>query len=644
MNEAAARRLPCSVGKIQDRDILMFKTFRTKLLIGIATLLAIMVALGLWAVVMFSRLGNNIDVILRENYRSVLAAEGMKEALERVDSSLLFAIGGEEAQAREQLEEYQPVFDRNLKIEQNNVTLPGEQEMADALTALRTRYFDLVRKFFALEPIRKEERTRLYFSKLLPTFKDIKRQADGVLDLNQKNMEVESARARAAAALSTRLMMAGLAGAAAVATVIALLLSHAILEPIRAVTRAARAMARGDLDQVVPVVTRDELGELASAFNKMSRTIREFREAGTARLLRAQQTAQATIDSFPDPVVVLDPAGSVERANPSARRILGVWPSTPDSAAPWTPPPPLRAPLAAVLGGGPDSLPTGLDNTLCVRDDGHERFFLPRVISIRGDDGLLGAAVVLSDVTKFRLVDQLKSDMVSTVSHELKTPLTGVQMAVHLLLEEAVGPLTSKQTELLLAARQDSDRLLAMINDLLDLTRIEQGRIKLDLHALDPAALVAEAIGRFDMKAHDRGVILSHSVGSGLPAVTADEERVAHVFDNLVGNALEHTDRGGSVRVSVSAGVGVGVVRFAVEDSGEGIAPEHLPYVFDRFYRAGGSRPGKARGVGLGLAIAREIVLAHGGEIDVRSEPGRGSTFFFTLPAATYKSSDTRDD
>src|SRR5205823_93418 len=158
-----------------------------------------------------------------------------------------------------------------------------------------------------------------------------------------------------------------------------------------------------------------------------------------------QRTAQATIDSFPDPVVVVDPDGVVERANPAARRILKVAPEGSDAAAPWAPPAPLKPPIAEVLGGGPDALPTGLDNALCVRDDGQERFFLPRVVAIRGRDGLLGAAVVLSDVTKFRLVDQLKSDMVSTVSHELKTPLTGVQMAVHLLLEEAVGPLNLKQ-------------------------------------------------------------------------------------------------------------------------------------------------------------------------------------------------------
>ena len=441
-------------------------------------------------------------------------------------------------------------------------------------------------------------------------------------------MEQEDARARSAASTSIRLMFLALIVSAAVATMLALMLSRSILEPIRAVTRGARAMARGDLDQVVPVVTHDELGELAAAFNTMARTIREFREAGTARLLRAQQTAQATIDSFPDPVVVVDPTAAVERANPAARRLLGVFPA--EGAIPWTPPPLLKPAIDSVLGGGPDSLPTGLEHVLCFRDDGQERFYLPRILAIRDDEILLGAAVVLTDVTKFRLVDQLKSDMVSTVSHELKTPLTGVQMAVHLLLEEAIGPLNTKQTELLLAARQDSDRLLAMINDLLDLTRIEQGRIKLDLRPASPTELASEAVSRFESRARDLDIDLGTVAAADLPPVLADAERIGHVFDNLVGNALEHTTRGGSIRLSAEADTDC--VRFAVADTGEGIAPEHLPHLFEKFYRVPGTR--HAQGAGLGLAIAREIVAAHGGQIDVTSRPGQGTTFTFTLPTA----------
>lgn len=610
----------------------MFRTLRTKLLIGLTPLLAIMVGLGLWAITMFTRLGGKIDVILRENYRSVLAAEGMKEALERMDSALLFAIGGEEDQAVAQFREYRPMFAENLRIERGNVTLPGEQEMADALTTLFGRYADETDRFFALPPSAKEARARLYFSRLLPTFNAIKAKADDVLNLNQRNMEAERDRAREAAAGSVRLMVGALAGSAVVATVIALILSRSVLGPVREVTRGARALTRGDLDQVVAATTRDELGELAQAFNTMARTIREFRQAGTARLVRAQKTAQATIDSFPDPVVVVDTTGAVERANPAARRILGAVASE-GVSVPWSSPPPIRPLLKDVLAGEPDYLPTTLEHSIIFRDDGQERFFLPRVLAIRGDDGgPLGAAVVLTDVTRFRLMDQLKSDMVSTVSHELKTPLTGVQMAVHLLLEEAVGPLVPKQVELLLAARQDADRLLGIVNDLLDLTRIEQGRVALDLEPVAPAELVAEALDRLAARADDAGLTIRAEAPADLPPVGADRERVGHVFDNLIGNAVAHTPRGGSVVVAAERD-GDGFIRFKVADTGEGIPADHLPRIFEKFYRVPGSET--KGGAGLGLAIAREIVVAHGGQIEAASAPGTGTEFTFTLPAAT---------
>src|SRR4051794_38266515 len=134
----------------------MIASLRTRMFLGLAPLLALVVGLGLWAIVMFSRLGGNIDVILRENYRSVLAVQNLKEALERMDSALLFAIGGEERQARDQFAEYRPVFERNLGIERGNITLPGEQRMADDLARWSARYIDLTDRFLALPPGRAE--------------------------------------------------------------------------------------------------------------------------------------------------------------------------------------------------------------------------------------------------------------------------------------------------------------------------------------------------------------------------------------------------------------------------------------------------------------------------------------------------------
>jgi signal transduction histidine kinase len=603
------------------------KTLRTKLLIGLAPTLVILIALGLWAIAMFHRLGGNIDVILRENYTSILAAEKMKEAIERMDSGLLFAVGGRDEYGRKQFDAYRPRFLEQLQIEHDNITLPGEKDLADALDSHFNQYLKKSERFFSLPA---EARATAYFQEMLPTFNKIRESADGVLTINQANMASMDRQARNNAAVSIRLMTAAVIAAVALAVGALLLLSRSILNPIQAVTDGARALARGELDQIVPAASRDELGDLGNAFNDMARTLREYRQSGTARLLRAQKTAQATVDSFPDPVVVVDPVGSVEQANRAARRLLGVVPAA-EPPVPWMPPEPLKTLIGDVLAGHGDYLPVSLEQAITLSDRGQERYFLPRVVSIQTEnDELIGAAVAMVDVTKFQLLDRLKSDMVSTVSHELKTPLTSVQMAIHLLLEEVIGPLTPKQIDLLIAARQDSDRIHTLINDLLDLTRIEQGRVQLDIEPVSVTELVEEVVARFQSQANDRGITLtSHVEGHGL-TVMVDRDRIEHVFDNLILNAIQHTDRDGTIRIT--AAPDGDRARLQVQDTGEGISREHVAHVFEKFYRIPNSR--HTAGAGLGLAIVREIITAHGGRIDVNSEPGKGATFTFTLPVA----------
>jgi signal transduction histidine kinase len=606
------------------------KTLHTKLLLGQLPTLAILVVLGLGAIVMIYRLGRNIDVILRENYTSIIAAEGMKEAIERMDSGLLFAVGGRDRHGHEQFEANRPRFEANLRIELGNITIAGEQELADSLQSLFGTYVEHAERFFALPAEPAQRRADVYFGDLLPTFDKIRERANDVLLLNQKNMTAMDLRARTNAWDSIRLMIGALIAAVALAVGASLQLNRSILRPIQAVTDGARALARGELDQIVPAASRDELGDLSNAFNEMARTLREYRQAGSARLLRAQKTAQATIDSFPDPVVVVDPFGSVQQANRAARSLLGVVPIA-EPPVPWHPAQPLKSLIKDVLSSRADYLPVGLEQVIPISHGGQERYFLPRVVAIRTErDELIGAAVALADVTKFHLIDRLKSDMVSTVSHELKTPLTSVQMAIHLLLEEVVGPLTPKQVELLLAARQDSDRILTMINDLLDLTRIEQGRVKLDLEPVSSALLVQEAVARSQALASAHGITIAANRLGDVPPVMVDRDRIEHVFDNLIVNAIQHTGRGGTIDVAVHPDPSG--ARFVVRDSGEGIPPEHLARIFDKFYRVATAR--HSGGAGLGLAIVREIISANGGQIDATSQPGKGTCFTFTLPAA----------
>ncbi len=435
-------------------------------------------------------------------------------------------------------------------------------------------------------------------------------------------MEEANRQARRVAHSSLIWYGGGLAIGIALAVFLVASTIRTILYPIRAVTESVAAIGAGNLDQLVPVSSEDELGQLASAFNSMARQLRDYRQSHKAQLTRAQKTSQATINSFPDPVLVVDSQQHVELANPMARRIFGVVPIEAEDGTPlvWQPPDPLRQPLADVLQNRREYLPEGFDKAIVLQMGEETHSFLPRILPIRDSDGAtIGAAVLLEDITRFRLLDEVKSNLVATVSHELKTPLTSIRLVLHLLLEETVGPLTPKQLELLVDARDNAERLLVMINNLLDLARLEQGRSQLHLRPERPLALLQSAAESFRPRAEDRGIELSMDVAGDLPPVAVDVDQFQHALQNLLDNALVHTPQGG--RITLSAHSADGRVVFSVADTGCGIPAQYLPMVFERYFRVPGDT--SQGGSGLGLAIVREIVTAHGGTVECESRPGR---------------------
>jgi PAS domain S-box-containing protein len=610
-------------------------SLRWQIFLTLVPLLSLVLVLGSAGALLLHRLGNSIDAILRENYRSVLYMQGLNEAVERIDSSFHIALAGREQDARQQYEDNWKLFHENLAQEGENITLPGEGDLVAELTALGEQYSRRGSAFFDSRSA--EERRRIYFQKpggLLDLFDRIKVVSGRILHINQDNME----QARDEALEAARVSLIGFAVGCVLAVTLAGWLAwrtiRTLVRPIRAMKNSALAISAGNLDQVVPVLSSDELGQLAEAFNLMAHRLRDYRQSNSARLLRVQRTTQATIDSFPDPVLVIDPEGHVELANPAARRLLGVVPSPlgNPAAATWHSPEPLRQPLAEALRGQHNYLPEGFDRVILIGSDGRERAVLPRILTIRDPYGMvLGAAVLLQDVTRLRLLDQVKGNLVATASHELKTPLTSIRLAVHLLLEEAAGPLTSKQTELLLDARENSERLLAMVNNLLDLARLEQGWRQLDVRPESPEALLQVAAETIRPRAHDKGVEIVLDVPPNLPSVAVDPTRMGTALRNLVDNALTYVNSGGKITLAATADSEAATL--TVTDTGVGIPPEYVPHIFDKFFRI----PGQSRGsgTGLGLAIVHEIAVAHGGTITCESQPGVGTTFRLTLPIAT---------
>jgi two-component system, NtrC family, sensor histidine kinase KinB len=609
-------------------------TLRRRILLAVLPLFVLLVVLGGTAIALLRHLGDRIDQILRENYDSVIYMRDLNEALERIDSACQFTIAGRERQGREMYDANWPRYAASVDKEQHNITVPGEKELVAELTTLTTRYRQQGMDFFAAQGAL---RKGLYFSDQQPgglyaTFRRIKDVSGQILKMNEHNMEQANAEARSAA--RSTLLWYGLALALGIALAMLLIASTVatILNPIRAVTESATAIGAGDLDQVVPITSHDELGRLAAAFNAMARQLRDLRATQHAQLIRAQQTSQATIDSFPDPVLVVDHQQRVELANPVARRLLGVVPREDADSAwqQWEPPPALRPALRTVLDSQRPYLPEGFDQavTLPLGDDAH--FFLPRILPMRGPEGeTIGAAVLLEDVTRFRLLDEMKSNLVATVSHELKTPLTSIRLVLHLLLEENLGPLSPKQLELLVDARDNAERLLTMINNLLDMARLEHGPGHLRLLHESPADVLQAACDVFRPRAEDRGVQLQCEAAADLPHVAVDPERFQHALQNLLDNALTHTPQGG--QIALAAARDGQRVLFIVADTGSGIPAEYLPLVFQPYFRVPGETA--VGGSGLGLAIVQEIVTAHGGAIACESHPGEKTVFRISLPA-----------
>jgi two-component system, NtrC family, sensor histidine kinase KinB len=605
-------------------------TLRTRLLLAQGPLALALALVGVLAVATLADLGKSGQRILADNYRSVLAAQRMKEAIERIDSAALFLVIGEDARGLRQAAENRPRFESELRVEEENITEPGEKEAAEAL---RRNWTDYQRAFDAYVqlPDATQRRAR-YLGVLSPAFVHVKDSADSILAINQDAMVEKGEQVRRKSEFAKTLTLV----AVLVALLSGLLASGALvaraLRPVAVLGQAVRRVGQGDLDARVRVTDTGEIGQLARDFNAMADSLRSYRQSSLGELLQAQASAQAAIDSLPDPVLVFGADGALLNANRIAEGLLGV---RLDADAPLAPmPPEVRAVVDTVrthvLAGEGPYVPRGFDEAVLVSSTEGGLALLPRASPVLGEGGgVLGVTVVLQDVTRLRRFDELKNDLVATVAHEFRTPLTSLRMAIHLCVEGAVGPVTEQQLDLLSAAREDCERLQRIVDDLLDLARIRAGLLELSPVRLDVSTLLEQALGGVRSAAEQAGVKLATHLKPGSETLVADKERLALALQNLLSNAIRHTADGGTV--TLTAAEDEDGVRFSVKDTGEGIAPEYLPRLFDRFFRVPGATGGSA---GLGLSIVKDVAEAHGGRVGVESVPGHGSTFWLTVPSA----------
>jgi PAS domain S-box-containing protein len=396
----------------------------------------------------------------------------------------------------------------------------------------------------------------------------------------------------------------------------------------RAFDTSLEQLFRNILSQVATAIGNAEVYRLISQqAQELGLMFRQQQEQATER--------EAILTSIVDGVVVNDMEGNVILANPAAERILGV---------------PQRDLLRQSYGDifsvfdaqgkeeAVGAMQTLLNTSVPAAAKSYKinleadnrviHALLSPVLSQRGD--FMGVVTVLRDITKEVEADRAKSEFVSTVSHELRTPMTAIKGYTDLLHAGAAGPINAEQKRFLTTIKNNTDRLTALINDLLDISRMETGRVRFEPHPLQVGEVIADVVNVLAGSAEEKQQSLTYEVAAGLPDIMGDRDRLHQVLTNLVGNAIRYTPKGGEIEVR--AYHVERAVRVDVRDTGIGIAPEDMGHIFERFYRADHPLVQEARGTGLGLSIVKMFVEMHGGRIWVESEPDRGSTFTFILP------------
>jgi signal transduction histidine kinase/HAMP domain-containing protein len=582
-------------------------------------------AVSLLALATLHRLAAGSRAVLKDNFESVLAVERMKESLERLDSAALLLLAGEKEKGLALAEEHQALFETALQEEEGNVTEAGEAEAAERI---RLRWMAYRGKIGRLAALGAGSR-RFYFSEMEPLFQEMKTATGAILAMNQEAIRRKDRRVKRLADHVGGVMT----GAATAGLLVGLLLSSAlisrVLRPLRVLGHAVRRIGEGDWDARVRMSGHDELTALARDVNAMAEKLAQYRESSLGDLLAANHAAQSAIDALPEPVVVFGADGAIRNVNQAAVALgidVGPMPTHEEMK-------PVREALDKardhVLSGRGATPTRGHEQSVRARISGEERHYLPHATPLYEAGRIIGAAVVLQDVTRLRRVEELKTDWVATVAHEFKTPLTSLRMAVHLCLEGIAGPMTEKQADLLQAGREDCERLQTLVDELLDLSRLQTGKIELRRKPLGVEDLLREAVKAHKSRAEAKEISL-RCVGTVPEAPAfADPERAPLVLSNLVANALRHTPMGGAVELRGREEDGF--VRIEVADTGPGVPLEHRSRIFEKFYQV----PGSGGGAGMGLFIAREIVAAHGGQIGVESGAGGGSVFWFTLPLKT---------
>ncbi len=555
---------------------------KTKIRLGLIFLLAIIITLAVTGSYYINKLADISSTTLRNNYETLEYTKNMIQAMDSADEVTALSF-----------------FEQNMVKQENNITEPGEAQATQK-----------ARRLFEDYKMGKRDET---------TNKELRKTILLIQELNMKAIVRKSDEAgRATKKVFAYITILGTACFLLSFTFV-LNFPGLIANPIAVLTSSIREIANKNYKERVNFTSHDEFGELATAFNTMAQRLDEYESSNLNKLMFEKKRIETIINNMRDAIIGFDETKRVLFANTVAIQLLGIYEK--DIIGKYAPDVALHNDLLRNLLQRDTK-----DKPLKIFADGKESYFTKDMLEISNAQQKIGEVIILRNVTKFQELDVAKTNFIATISHEFKTPISSIKMSLKLLEDERIGSLNEEQKKLLGNIKGDSQRLLKITGELLDMAQVESGNIHLEVVAANPGQIINQAVDAVLSLAAQKNITIEKQVKEGLPAITADMDKTSWVLLNFLSNAIKHSSE--NSKVIIKAEPKSGSVLFSVQDFGKGINKEYHAQIFEKFFQVPGSVSG---GSGMGLAISREIIERQNGTIGVESEPGKGSTFWFEL-------------
>jgi signal transduction histidine kinase len=608
------------------------KTIQGKINFGVIFLFLVIIIIGLIGIFFINQLAQRSKGTITENYNSIDYMMNMLTAIDDMSAFQTENIRNSNSADSIALNSYsnsRRIFERNLNLETKNITEPGEGEIVDNLHAEYQQYMSLYESLFR-NPSTTEKDLEIFQGHYL----QIRSKITDTYKINFDAINRNNTRTQNIADNTIQYMSIIVTISILVTFFFIFSFSSRITGPVKELTRKIKSISEKNYDQKLEINSNDEFGELASAFNAMAERLKIYETKHIDEILFEKKRMESLVANLEDGVLLIDENRKTVVANNTILQITGlkdddIINSNISDVA-------LQNDLFREIINGATKIKSGNadeQKPLRIVLAGRENFYKLESEDIitfsesSKQETFIGTLILLRNITSFHERDTAKTNLLATVSHELKTPLSSINLSLKLLNDSRVGSLNSEQTEIIGSLRQQSSRLSKVINEVLDYSQIETGNIKLRTASIKPEDIIDLSATALMMQMSEKNIQLDTNIEESLPPVKADLEKTVWVLINLLNNAIRYSRQDGVIKLNVIRESGE--VVFSVKDSGPGISKEDQDKIFQRFSQVGNK---SKSGWGLGLAIAKEFVQAQGGRIWVESEEGTGSQFFFSLP------------